>query len=422
MYIRELIFEAQASRSRRSVASHACTSPVQPWRSSGVPCSRCRAPQRPQAPGRQARWDTDTGSPGAGTLDEALSGQRRPGEGTADRALQGGTAVHTGSLQDPLAQSFRPFPLLTNPHLQTLVAATVYLPFEPPSATRFVRLPDADLIALEISTPQGWTPREPTVVLLHGVCGCHHSPYMQRLARKLWRRGVRAIRMNMRGCGSGHGLARQPYHGGRSADVLAVLQELYQDCPPSPTTVIGFSLGGNMVLKLAGELRECLRQYLECVIAVCPPADLVASARLLAQPANRLYNRYFTKLLIAEAVSRHACFADMPPVTLPDGLTLYDFDTLYTAPQCGFRDALDYYQQCSAAPLVSQITLSCFILFAADDLVVDGTVFDHVSLPPHVQVVRTTYGGHMGFLGMPGRGGGYRMMDAQLLAWLGLSP
>ena len=69
-----------------------------------------------------------------------------------------------------------------------------------------------------------------------------------------------------------------------------------------------------------------------------------------------------------------------------------------------------------------QITLSCFILFAADDLVVDGTVFDHVSLPPHVQVVRTTYGGHMGFLGMPGRGGGYRMMDAQLLAWLGLSP
>jgi predicted alpha/beta-fold hydrolase len=318
-------------------------------------------------------------------------------------------------------QSFRPFPLLTNPHLQTLVAAKVCLPFEPPSATRLVRLPDEDLIALEISTPQDCTPLAPTVVLLHGVCGCHRSPYMQRLARKLWRRGVRAIRMNMRGCGSGYGLARQPYHGGRSADVLAVLQALHEEAPQSPTTVIGFSLGGNLVLKLAGELCASLRQYLERVIAVCPPADLVASARLLAQPANRLYNRYFTKLLVAEAVSRHACFADVPPVTFPDGLLLYDFDTLYTAPQCGFRDAWDYYQQCSAAPLVPQIALPCYILLAADDLVVDATVFDHVALPPHVQVVRTTHGGHMGFLGMPGWGGGYRVMDAQLLAWLGLA-
>jgi predicted alpha/beta-fold hydrolase len=329
--------------------------------------------------------------------------------------------VNLGSLQHPLAQSFRPFPLLTNPHLQTLVAAKVCLPFEPPSVTRFVQLPDADLIALEISTPKGWTSTDPTVVLVHGVCGCHRSPYMQRLARKLWRRGVRAIRMNMRGCGSGYGLARQPYHGGRSADVLAVLQALHQDCPESPTTVIGFSLGGNIVLKLAGELRHSLHQYLERVIAVCPPADLLASARLLAQPANRLYNRYFTKLLVAEAASRHACFADLPPVTLPDGLLLYDFDTLYLAPQCGFRDALDYYQQCSAAPLVPHITLPCYILFAADDLVIDATVFDDVSLPSHVQVVCTPYGGHMGFLGMPGRGGGYRAMDAQLLAWLGIS-
>jgi hypothetical protein len=76
----------------------------------------------------------------------------------------------------------------------------------------------------------------------------------------------------------------------------------------------------------------------------------------------------------------------------------------------------------SVAPLVPQITLPCCILFAAADLVVDATVFEHASLPPHVQVVRTAHGGHMGFLGIPGRAGGYRLMDAQLLAWLGVSP
>jgi predicted alpha/beta-fold hydrolase len=330
--------------------------------------------------------------------------------------------MHAVALDAHPAQSFRPFPLLANPHLQTVVAAHVGLPCAPPSVTRLVRLPDTDRIALEVSTPTGWRPTDPTVVLLHGVCGSHRSSYMQRLARKLWRRGVRAIRMNMRGCGSGHGLARQPYHGGQSADVLAVLQGLHQDSPRSPTTVIGFSLGGNIVLKLAGELRESAREYLERVIAVCAPADLVAAARLLTQPRNRLYNLYFAKLLVAAAVDRHARFADLPPVRLPAGLTVYDFDTLYTAPQCGFRDALDYYQRCSAAPLVPQITIPCALLFSADDPVIDATVLDDVALPPNVQVVCTPHGGHMGFLGRPHQGGGYRMLDAQLLAWLAISP
>lgn len=324
-----------------------------------------------------------------------------------------------------LLQAFCPFPLLTNPHVQTLVAAKLAFAREPPSTTHLVKLPDGDMIALEISTPQRWQPHDPTVVMLHGLCGCHRSPYMQRLARKLLRYGVRAVRMNMRGCGSGRGLARLPYHSGRSADVLAVLDSLQQATPQSPVTLVGFSLGGNIVLKLAGELAATVPAHLQRVIAVlqrviavCPPADLVASARLLAQPSNRLYNRYFTRLLCAAVAYRHTHFPDLPPVKLPEQLTLYAFDERYTAPQCGFRDALDYYRQCSAAPLVPRMTLPCQILFAADDPLIDAHVFDGVALPPNVQVLCTRYGGHLGFLGMPGRNGGYRAMDAQLLAWI----
>jgi predicted alpha/beta-fold hydrolase len=317
-----------------------------------------------------------------------------------------------------LIQAFHPFPCLTHPHLQTIVAAELTWSREPPSTTHLVALSDGDKIALEVSTPTGWQHHDPTVVMLHGLCGCHRSPYMQRLARKLWRAGLRAVRMNLRGCGAGRGLARYPYHSGRSADVLAVLECLQQTTPQSPVTLIGFSLGGNIVLKLAGELSAAVPDHLQRVIAVCPPADLVACSRLLKQPANRFYNRYFSRLLCAEVIDRHSRFPDLPRPELPAELSLYAFDEYYTAPQCGFRDALDYYRQCSAAPLVPRLTIPCHILFAADDPLIDAHVFDGVALPSNVQVIRTRYGGHLGFLGRPGGGAGYRAMDAQLLAWI----
>ncbi len=315
---------------------------------------------------------------------------------------------------------FLPFPLLRGPHLQTIAAARLSLRRrEPPGEIKVVTLPDGDRIALVVSTPPAWRPDGRTVLLLHGLCGCHQSSYMMRLALKLWQRGIRAIRMNMRGCGAGVGLARQPYHSGRSPDVLAVLENLRAQWPQSPVTLLGFSLGGNVMLKFAGELGRQAQALCTQVIAVCPPAGLAACSRLLGQPSNRLYERYFMRRLLAAVAERHRLFPDLAPVTLPERLSLYRFDTLYTAPQCGFAGADDYYERSSAAPLVPKVTLPCRILFANDDPVIDATVFDGVALPPNVEVVRTSKGGHLGFLGHPGRPGGYRWMDACVLGWIG---
>ena len=315
---------------------------------------------------------------------------------------------------------FLPFPLLRGPHLQTIAAAKLSLwRREPPGETQVVTLPDGDRIALVVSTPQQWRPDDPSVVLLHGLCGCHQSSYMMRLALGLWQRGMRAIRMNMRGCGAGVGLARQPYHSGRSADVLAVLEDLQRHWPQSPVTLLGFSLGGNVMLKFAGEMGRQAEELCTQVIAVCPPADLAACSRLLGKPSNWLYERYFMRRLLAAVAERHRLFPDLAPVDLPERLSLYQFDNLYTAPQCGFADADDYYERSSAAPLTPHITLPCRILFAADDPVIDATVFDGLALPPNVEVVRTSKGGHLGFLGRPGQAGGYRWMDACLLDWIG---
>jgi predicted alpha/beta-fold hydrolase len=231
---------------------------------------------------------------------------------------------------------FRPLPFLANPHVQTIVASQLYVPIEPPSVTRVVPLPDGDHIALEVATPAAWQPQQATVIMVHGLCGCHRSPYMMRLAYKLWHHGVRAVRMNLRGCGSGFGLARQPYHSGRSADVWCVLQALQQETPQSPTTLLGFSLGGNIALKLAGELQDTAATYLKQVIAVCPPADLAACSRLLGQPANRLYERRFLRLLRVAVEARQQRFPDVPRIALPARLYLFTLDIMFTGLKCCF--------------------------------------------------------------------------------------
>ena len=318
------------------------------------------------------------------------------------------------------AEAFVPFPLLRGPHAQTIAAAKLRLGRRrPPAETRVVALPDGDRIALEMSTPTYWRPEDPSVLLLHGLCGCHDSPYMTRLALKLWRRGVRAIRMNMRGCGSGVGLAREPYHSGRSADVKAVLEDLHAEWPRSALTLLGFSLGGNVMLKLAGELGKRAEEFAAQLIAVCPPADLAACSRLLSRPSNWVYERYFMRRLLAAVAERHRLFPDLAPVDLPRRMSMYQFDSLYTAPQCGFADADDYYCRSSAALLAPRITLPCRILFAKDDPFIDHTVFDGAALPANVQVLRTPAGGHVGFIGRPGRPAGYYWLDASLLAWIG---
>ncbi len=215
-----------------------------------------------------------------------------------------------------------------------------------------------------------------------------------------------------------HGGGRRCREGPGGDDVQAVLADIRQETPQSPLTAIGFSLGGNLVLKLAGELGQDASDYLGHVIAVCPAADLTACSDKLAQPENRFYEQHFVTLLKAAVAARHAQFHDLPPVHLPEHLTLRQFDDLYIAPQCGFRDALDYYQRCSAAPLVPQIATPCRILFAADDPFIDATVFSTGALPPQVQVYQTERGGHLGFLGCPWEPGGYRWLDTQLLSWV----
>jgi predicted alpha/beta-fold hydrolase len=317
----------------------------------------------------------------------------------------------------PNDAGFRPFPGLGNRHAQTLVGAFLNVPARLPSRTDRVELDDGDTIALEVSESACIEVGAPTIVFVHGLCGCHGSPYVVRIARAAWRSGTRAVRMNLRGCGSGRGLARRSYHSGKSDDLLAVIDHLRRRRPDSPVRVVGFSLGGNIALKLAGELGESARERgLDRVVAICPPVDLARCAALLERPENRIYDRHFVSLLRRALRDREAMFPDLPHTTLPDRLTLRGFDEAYTAPRHGFLDAADYYFRSSSAALVPRIRTECNILFADDDPFIDANALDGFELPSNVRVLRARHGGHLGFIGRPGSIG-LRWMDRRVLDW-----
>lgn len=313
---------------------------------------------------------------------------------------------------------FEPFPFVSDPHHQTIISSFFNLLFEPGSERRTLSLSDGDKLSLEITTPRGWKPKDLTVVMVHGLGGSHQSPYLVRLTKRLETQGVRAVRINMRGCGSGKGLAKQMYHGGRSEDIFEVIKHLKIEHPNSPHLLVGFSLGGNIVLKMSGELSELAKEFLAGVIAVSPPVDLYSSVVMIGHPDNAMYEKYFIGLMRADVHYRHKKFKDLPRVHLPRKLKFYEFDQIYTAPSYGFRDARDYYNKCSALQYISDIALPCKILFAQDDPIVSSSSLDHLALPKHISVFKTKQGGHMGYLAHPADGKGIYWLDSILLDWI----
>jgi predicted alpha/beta-fold hydrolase len=200
---------------------------------------------------------------------------------------------------------FHPHLLFPTGHLQTL--AGIYLPQRTRQETarqHRVALPDGDQIILHDDCPQTWQPAGRSALLIHGLTGCHASNYMQRIAARLNDRGVRTFRMDLRGCGAGLGLARLPYHSGRSEDAAAALRKIAELCPASPTILIGFSLGANIALKLLGEAPADLPANLDRAVAICPPVDLWQCVQTLARGVNRLYDRHFVRGLLTQVAMK----------------------------------------------------------------------------------------------------------------------
>lgn len=312
---------------------------------------------------------------------------------------------------------FQPLRFISGCHAQTILGSLTSFCKAPHSHREYVCLPDMDCLTMERCTPSNWRETDPTVIMIHGLCGSHSSNYLQRLSKKLYEQGIQTVRINLRGCGSSKGLSKFFYHCGSSDDALACVKLIKRKFPQSPLSLVGFSLGGNIALKMAGELGQAGKELLTQVIAVNAPADLKTSVQLISQPKNLMYERYFIRLLRADVHYRHRRFG-LPKVKLPIHMSIYEFDEYYIAPQIGYKSALDYYEACSAKKVVCNIAVPCQILFASDDPIIDTNCLDKEPLPDNVKVIKTANGGHLGFLASPFHRAGVRWMDHFVLSWL----
>ena len=259
-----------------------------------------------------------------------------------------------------------------------------------------------------------------TLIIVHGLEGSSDSQYMLGLAFKGLAAGMNVVRMNQRNCGGTDDLTPTLYHSGRSQDVARVAEHLVAQDRISRFALAGFSMGGNLVLKLAGEWAQQGPSGFQAVAAVCPALDLAASADALHRPANRLYELYFLWKLRRRLLAKARLFPGRFDISRLRGIaSLRDFDDKITAYYCGFEGAADYYQRAAAANVVDRIAVPALILHAANDpfIRIQPETRQKILANPNIRFRETDDGGHCSFLADPDGDDG-RWAESEIIRFL----
>jgi predicted alpha/beta-fold hydrolase len=249
-----------------------------------------------------------------------------------------------------------------------------------------------------------------TILIIHGLEGSSESGYALGIAQKGLAAGMNIVRMNQRNCGGTDGLAPTLYHSGRSHDLAAVAQHLIEHDGLRHFALVGYSMGGNLVLKLAGEWGTQAPAQFRGVAAVCPAMDLAPSADALHLPSNRLYELYFLWKLRSRLRQKAQLFPAVFDADRLQGVrSLRDFDDKVTAHYCGFQGAEDYYSRSSASNVVDRIAAPALIIHAANDpfIRILPETRKRVLANPNITFMETTDGGHCSFLAEPNGYDGY---------------
>lgn len=304
-------------------------------------------------------------------------------------------------------------PLFRNPHLQTIASHFWKRPtISPASDTerRYIQTEPGVQVLVTSQRPAGECRGE--LVMVHGLEGSGEAGYMQSLSAAALGAGFAAHRFHMRTCGGTEHLCQTLYHAGLTGDLLSVLRQFRSE-GRAPAHLVGFSLGGNVVLKLAGELGEEAPSLIAAVCAVSTPLDLEACARRIAEPRNRIYQRRFVNRMRARlcATGRYRAedFRGLDSVLA--------IDDRITAPSFGFGNAANYYRTQSAIRYLDRIRVPALLIQAKDDTFVPFEIFESeaVRANPRVKLVATQYGGHLGFLA---RGSERFWLDSTIMNWI----
>jgi len=298
---------------------------------------------------------------------------------------------------------FRERPPWFGGHLQTLRNVVRGGPPDLPGGERLsLPVPEGDRLAARFDRPAGCIAK-PLVVLVHGLTGSEASRYAVSTTRHLVGLGWPVLRINLRGAGLSRPTAAGHYHAGRTGDLAEALRGLPADLARHGIILLGYSLGGNLVLKFMGEGGHGL-PVLGC-IAVSAPIDLAAaSARMIAR-RNFVYQRYMLSAMKREALAPGAAVSAAERAAVAAVRTVYEFDDCFIAPRFGYRGARDYYESNAAKHFITRIARPTLILHALDDPWIPADCYTAIdwSRLPMIEAVLTSGGGHLGFHGQGSR-------------------
>lgn len=300
-----------------------------------------------------------------------------------------------------MTEKFSPARGLANCHLQTVFAR--FHRSEPWIQTdrHWYTTPDGDRLAVHTPRPLQDDPASPLVLVLHGLEGSVASPYAQGLMEELLRRGYQVAVMHFRGCGGIPNKLPRAYHSGDSDDPRWLLGEFRTQFPNTPLIAVGYSLGGNVLLKMLGE--DGQGSPLTAAVAVSAPLDLHACSRRINSGLSRVYQRHLLACLrrsLRLKASDPYLAAALP--NLDDGAYFANFrhfDNAFTAPLHGFRDVDDYYTRASSKPLLKDIRVPTLIINAVDDpFICPSALPAKAEVSADVQLQISEKGGHVGFI------------------------
>jgi predicted alpha/beta-fold hydrolase len=241
----------------------------------------------------------------------------------------------------------------------------------------------------------------PTIVAWHGIEGSTSSNYMRATAEKGFRAGFNIVRVNFRNCGGTEHLTSSIYHGGLSEDLGAVVKELIEKDKLARLLLVGFSLGGNLVLKLAGEYADAPPPEVLAVCAVSPSVDLKTSADLIMKRSNWIYHQDFVRRLKGRIRRNHSLYPEIYDISkLREARTIKEFDDRYTARAHGFAGADDYYFRSSSLRVIEKIRVPTLIIHAEDDPFIPFSPLTDPALTnnPYVLLIAPQEGGHVAFI------------------------
>ena len=301
-----------------------------------------------------------------------------------------------------MSHPFKPMKGFSHAHFQTIFPTLLKRNYRPKFIHEVLELPDGDRLDL------AWQhlPTEddrPIVVLFHGLEGSVLSPYAYGMMEALDEKGLNAVVMHFRGCYKTPNRLARAYHSGETADARFFLEQLHQKFPLRPLAAIGFSLGGNMLMKLQGEWGD--DSLLFAAVSVSAPLKLEETADYINHGSSRFYQWYLMQSLRESLLQKYEdhdyeALIGLKLEDVPKLKNFWEYDDLFTGPIHGFEDAKEYYEKSSASQYLSAIRRPTLIIHAEDDPFMPVTVLpDPTELPKNIEIECSKHGGHVGFLG-----------------------